>query len=197
MYTLSAVLVAFCAIATPILLIIFIIKAIRKKPKKWIGLSALFCVAGILLFSVVGGLTMTDEQRAELESRKAEETVAPAESTQEPVSESEEKQESTQEPPEETKTQAEQFAEDNDIPVALAESLETVLAGIDLTDKSRVGIFQYGLSDITNWKQIEDWAEGQRYSAYMAQEHVFYFYVKDDTVVGVRDSHVNVFYTAE
>lgn len=97
----------------------------------------------------------------------------------------------------ETKTETEKFAENNDVSVELAESIETVLAGIDLTDKSRVGIFQYGLSDVYNWKQIEDWAEGQRYSAWMAQEHTFYFYVKDDIVVGVRDGHGNVFYTEE
>lgn len=97
----------------------------------------------------------------------------------------------------EEKTELERFAENNDMSVELAESIETVLAGIDLTDKSRVGVFHYGLSDISNWKQIEDWAEGQRYSAYMAQEHTFYFYVKDDTIVGVRDGHGNVFYTED
>lgn len=97
----------------------------------------------------------------------------------------------------ETKTETEKFAENNDVSVELAESLETVLAEIDLTDKSRVGVFQYGLSDVYNWKQIEDWAEGQRYSAWMAQEHTFYFYVKDDRIVGVRDGHDNVFYIEE
>lgn len=97
----------------------------------------------------------------------------------------------------EEKTEIEKFAENNNVSVELAESLETVLAEIDLTDKSRVGVFNYTLSDISNWKQIEDWAEGQRYSAYMAQEHTFYFYVKDDEIVGVRDGHSNVFYTEE
>lgn len=97
----------------------------------------------------------------------------------------------------EEKTEIEKFAESNNVSVELAESLETVLAEIDLTDKSRVGVFNYTLSDISNWKQIEDWAEGQRYSAYMAQEHTFYFYVKDDKVVGVRDGHSNVFYTED
>lgn len=105
---------------------------------------------------------------------------------------------STSKPSEtETKTETERFAENNDVSVELTESIETVLAGMELTDKSRVGVFHYNLSDVYNWKQIEDWAEGQRYSAWMAQEHIFYFYVKDDTVVGVRDSRGNIFYLEE
>lgn len=97
----------------------------------------------------------------------------------------------------EEKTEIERFSENNNISVELAESVETVLAEIELTDKSRVGVFHYDLSDISNWKQIEDWAEGQRYSAYMAQEHIFYFYVKDDIVVSVRDGQGNVFYSKD
>lgn len=97
----------------------------------------------------------------------------------------------------ETKTDTEKFAENNGVSVEFAESIETVLAGMELTDKSRVGVFHYELSDVYNWKQIEDWAEGQRYSAWMAQEHIFYFYVKDDRIVSVRDGNANVFYIEE
>jgi hypothetical protein len=97
----------------------------------------------------------------------------------------------------EEQTEIEKFAENNDISVGLTESIETVLAGMELTDKSRIGVFHYELSDVYNWKQVEDWGEGQRYSAYMAQEHILYFYVKDDTVVGVRDGNGNVFYAEE
>lgn len=105
---------------------------------------------------------------------------------------------STNEPSKpETKTDTEMFAENNDVSVELAESIKTVLEGMKLTDKSRVGVFHYELSDVYNWKQIEDWAEGQRYSAWMAQEHTFYFYVKDDRIVSIRDGHANVFYIEE
>lgn len=97
----------------------------------------------------------------------------------------------------ETKTDTEKFAESNDVSVELAESIETVLTGMELTDKSRVGVFHYELSDVYNWRQIEDWAEGQRYSAWMAQEHIFYFYEKDDRIVSVRDGNANVFYIEE
>ena len=97
----------------------------------------------------------------------------------------------------EVNTEVEEFAERNNMSVELVESLETVLAGMKLTNKSRVGVFHYELSDVYNWKQIEDWAEGQRYSAWMAQEHIFYFYVKDDRIVSVRDRHANVFYIEE
>lgn len=87
--------------------------------------------------------------------------------------------------------------ENNGISVSLAESLESVLVGMELTDKSRVGIFHYDLSNVYEWKQIEDWANAQRYSAYMDLEHVWYIYVKDDVVVGVRDGNGNIFYSEE
>lgn len=65
------------------------------------------------------------------------------------------------------------------------------------TIKSRVGVFHYDLSDVYDWKQIEDWANGERYSAYMDMEHIWYIYVKDNVVVGVRDGHGNIFYLVE
>lgn len=95
------------------------------------------------------------------------------------------------------KTEVEKFAEKNKISVELTESLENVLVNMELTDDSKVGVFHYDLSHVYDWKQIEDWANGQRYSAWMDMEHIFYFYVTENEVVGVRDGHGNVFYTKE
>lgn len=94
----------------------------------------------------------------------------------------------------ETKTESEKFAEKNNISPKLAKSLEKVLSDMKLTDKSRVGVFHYTLSDVSDWKQTNDWAEGKRYSGYMAQEHIFYFYEKNDEIVGVRTSNNEVLY---
>ena len=89
---------------------------------------------------------------------------------------------------------AKENAEKNNISPKLAKSLEKVLSDMKLTDKSRVGVFHYTLSDVSDWKQTNDWAEGKRYSGYMAQEHIFYFYEKNDEIVGVRTSNNEVLY---
>lgn len=63
-------------------------------------------------------------------------------------------------------TEAEKFSQKNKVSLELAESLESVLEGIELTDKSKVGVFHYDLTDIYEWKQIDDWAYGERYSGW-------------------------------
>lgn len=102
-----------------------------------------------------------------------------------------------QEEPAVVETEAEKFARRNDIPVELAESLEAVLADMKLTDKSRVGVFHYKLSEVDSWKQVEDWVEGERYYTYMGGEHIMYVYVKDNEVVGIRDSNGHPYYLKE
>lgn len=94
-------------------------------------------------------------------------------------------------------TEVELFAKNNGISVELAESLESVLLGMELTDSSRTGVFHYKLSDVYNFEQTDDWAEGERYKMWMDMEHIWYAYCKGDAVVGVRDGNGNVFYTAE
>ncbi|MDO5151607.1 MAG: hypothetical protein Q4D76_19830 [Oscillospiraceae bacterium] len=106
-----------------------------------------------------------------------------------------EKQTSTIEQKHIEQSEVEIFAKNNNVSVKLAESLKSVLESMELTDKSRVGIFHYNLSHVYNWKQVEDYADGQRYSAWMDMEHIWYIYVKDDMVVGVRDGHGNIFYS--
>lgn len=101
---------------------------------------------------------------------------------------------STTQPP---KSAAEDFAEDNGISVELAESLESVLVGMELTDKSRVGVFHYDLSDVESFKQTNDWAGGKRYQVWMAQEHIWIIYENGDAVVGIKGSNGDTFYQAE
>lgn len=67
METLMAVLVALCFLAAPVLAVIFMVQWIRKKPKKKIGISALCCMAGVIVFSLISGSIrlagMTPEER--------------------------------------------------------------------------------------------------------------------------------------
>lgn len=81
------------------------------------------------------------------------------------------------------KTDAEKFAEENSISVELAESIENALSQTDVPSS---------LNKLNEWKQIEDYADGQRYTGWIysnVQEKYYYmvFYVKDDTVEGIRD----------
>lgn len=176
-------------IGFPISLIGFFIQLVRRKPSKtvWgiiaICFVAVFVVCMFLMPSSDEGSAPEITEVTESEKQEPETETTESESTQ------------SQEPVEQT--EAEKFAKKNNISVGLAESLESVLAGMELTDKSRVGVFHYDLSHVYDWTQIEDWAYGERYSAYMDMEHVWYIYVKDDTVVGVRDGSGNIFYSAE
>lgn len=82
--TVFGVLVILCIFAAIVLSVLFLIRLITKKPKMWIGLSALFCVAGIIIFTIIGSVVwvanMTpeereayyEEQRLESEQREAE-----------------------------------------------------------------------------------------------------------------------------
>jgi predicted small lipoprotein YifL len=81
------------------------------------------------------------------------------------------------------KTDAEKFAEENSISVELAESIENALSQTDVPSS---------LNKLNDWEQIEDYAEGQRYTGWIysnVQEKYYYmvFYVSGDTVKSIRD----------
>lgn len=81
------------------------------------------------------------------------------------------------------KTDAEKFAEENSISVELAESIENALSQTDVPSS---------LNKLNDWEQIEDYADGQRYTGWVystAQDKYYYmvFYVDGDTVEGIRD----------
>lgn len=80
-------------------------------------------------------------------------------------------------------TDAEKFAQDNGISVELAQDIENALSQTDVPPS---------LNKLNEWKQIEDYADGQRYTGWIysnVQEKYYYmmFYVKDDTVESIRD----------
>ena len=81
------------------------------------------------------------------------------------------------------KTDAEKFAEENSISVELAQDIENALSQTDVPPS---------LNKLNEWKQIEDYADGQRYTGWIysnVQEKYYYmmFYVKDDTVESIQD----------
>lgn len=192
--TLSALFGVISMMGAPISLIGFLIQFVRKRPNKTIWGIVTICF--VVVFVVCMFLTPTESEEEPTPSPSPnvevqEESSTETETDQAPSSAP------TEEPvpsPTEEPTQAEKFAESNDISVELAESLESVLTGMELTDKSRVGVFHYDLSNVYEWRQIEDWANGERYSAYMDMEHVWYIYVTDNTVVGIRDGNGNTYY---
>lgn len=80
-------------------------------------------------------------------------------------------------------TDAEKFAQENGISVELAQDIENALSQTDVPPS---------LNILNEWKQVEDYAEGQRYTGNIysnVQERYYYmvFYVKDDRVESIRD----------
>lgn len=80
-------------------------------------------------------------------------------------------------------TDAEKFAEKNGISVELARSIEDALSQTAVTPSLNV---------LNKWKQVDDYAEGQRYTGCiysLVQERYYYmvFYVQGDKVVSIRD----------
>lgn len=86
-------------------------------------------------------------------------------------------------------TEAEEFAQDNGVSLALAQNIEYALSQSE---------HAYKLHQVYEWKQIDDWAEGPRYTGWMDMEYIWAFYVKGDKVVSIRDSNGLAFiYQAE
>lgn len=80
-------------------------------------------------------------------------------------------------------TDAEKFAQDNGISVELAQDIENSLSQTDVPPS---------LNKLNEWKQIEDYALGQRYTGWIysnVQEKYYYmvFYVRGNEVESIRD----------
>lgn len=88
-----------CAGAVPVLFIIFIIKAIRKRSKKWIGISAAICASLVLPLILIGGSVMpeTEPPSTALETEITSTTQATTTAEPPPVTEA-----TTTAPPETT-----------------------------------------------------------------------------------------------
>ena len=193
-----------CLVVIVVSLLGIIIKGIKKSSgKKKLGLAALIALVVLIILvantpdSVKESSREKKEQKQQMQLQedsntedKKDETVTSDENDNVPET-------TVDEPSVEEKTETEKFAERYGVSVTLAENIDEVLSGMELTDKSRVGVFHYTIADVKSWKKLDDWAEGERYSGYMAEEHVWYFYIKDDALVGVRDGNGNIFYSQE
>ena len=163
----------------PVALVVFLVLTIRKKPaKKTWGIITL---ATVIVFGTTMGISIAKDGVRPME--KKEPTVSaqpPVESTTEPAV-------ITDKPKEETA--AEKFARINDIPVALAEDIEYALSQSE---------HSYTLNQVYQWKQIDDYAYGQRYTGYMDLEYVWVFYVRDNKVESIRQQKgLSYIYQAE
>lgn len=190
-----------CLIGIAVSLIGIIVKAFKKQTgkKKWgLGLAAFFIVLVICIAITPESIKDKDNDEAKQQQTTQENVVKNDADEKEVVEKKEPEKVETKEPDtnsdEKEKTETEKFADKYGVSVELAESIDSVLSGMKLTDKSRVGVFHYTISDVKSWKKLDDWAEGERYSGYMAEEHVWYFYIKNDTIVGVRDGNGNIYY---
>lgn len=152
-------------IGLPIALIGFLVQlARRKESKKMWGIATLVL---LLLFVICFALTPASDS--------SETQQVQQESEEKSQSSEEETQISSETETEREETAAEKFAKENDISVALAESIEYAL-----------GETGYTLASAYDMKQIDDWAEGQRYTIYVSQQYIWVFYVKDDEVQSIR-----------
>lgn len=169
----------FSLVFIPIALAVFIVLTIRKKPTKkaW----GIITLATVIVFGATMGISIAKDEVRPMEKKE------PPVSTQPPVESTTEPTVVTDEPKEETA--AEKFARINDIPVALAEDIEYALSQSE---------HSYTLNQVYQWKQIDDYAYGQRYTGYMDLEYVWVFYVRDNKVESIRQQKgLNYIYQAE
>ena len=190
-----------CLIGLAVSLIGFIVNAIKKRIKrKWGFTFFAFFVILVVCIAITPDSVKNRDTEDNGVQQAVQETESKDNSQEKKVVENiETKIDGIKEPESTTveKSEVELFADKYGVSVQLAESIDLVLSGMKLTDKSRVGVFNYTIADVKSWKKLDDWAEGERYSGYMAEEHIWYFYIKDDTIVGVRDGNGNIYYPQE
>lgn len=177
-----------CLIGIPVTLVGFLIQTARKRPnnKVWgailIGLVVVFVVCFLVTPSSDSSDSETDTAGEETEFPSA--PIPSTTASTEPAQATTASTEATH-----VQTEAEKFAEENGLSVELAESIEAALA------ESAHG---YKLSQIYEWKQIDDYAYGQRYTGWMSMEYVWVFYVNGDKLESIRQqSGLDFIWSAE
>lgn len=87
----------------------------------------------------------------------------------------------------------EQFADSKCISVELAQSMDECLG--EVTAKY-MSTSKYSLKNISkqSFKQVEDWAYGERYYGYLDDQYVIYFYCEGDEVASIRTSNGDFVY---
>lgn len=226
MSTLFEILTIICVVAIPVFMIIFVVKWIRKKPKKKIGLTCLACVIGLVVFSIVGSqmhlAEMTPEERAAYEAALQEkkqqndndksanseskvsetattdsdETTTTADESTSGASPSESKND--EEPAEspsvtsDVSSSTEIFAQENDVSIAFAESLDSAVQTI--SDKYNQ---KFDINDVSDFKETNEWAYGKRYTIWLGEKYVLTVYEQDDEVVSIRKSNGDFAFSAD
>ena len=83
----------------------------------------------------------------------------------------------------------EDFAEAAGVSIEFAQSLNDAVGQIqEKFDRT------FDIGDVYNFRQTDDWANGKRYTIYLAQEYVLTVYEENDEVVSIRTSDGNVSY---
>ena len=93
----------------------------------------------------------------------------------------------------EEKPYYEQFADSKGISVELARSMDECLG--EVTAKY-MSTSKYSLENIStrSFKQVGDWAYGERYYGYLDDQYIIYFYCEGDEVVSIRTSNGDFVY---
>lgn len=88
----------------------------------------------------------------------------------------------------EEKSYIETFAEEHDISVELAESMDKALAEVTA---EHMTTSQYSLKNIDKYsfKQEDDWANGRRFYGYLDGQYQIHFYCEDEEVTSIRSSN--------
>ena len=89
-------------------------------------------------------------------------------------------------------TTVEDFAEAAGVSLGFAQSLNDAVGQIQ-----EVFHRDFDISDVYNFRSTEDWANGKRYTIWLAQEYVLTVYEEDDVVVSIRTSDGGYAYSAE
>ena len=83
----------------------------------------------------------------------------------------------------------EDFAEAAGVSIEFAQSLNDAVGQIQEKFNRT-----FDISDVYNFRATDDWANGKRYTIYLAEEYVLTVYEENDEVVSIRTSNGEVAY---
>lgn len=83
----------------------------------------------------------------------------------------------------------EDFAEAAGVSIKFAQSLNDAVGQIQEKFNRT-----FDISDVYNFRATDDWANGKRYTIYLAEEYVLTVYEENDEVVSIRTSNGEVAY---
>ena len=86
----------------------------------------------------------------------------------------------------------EDFAEAAGVSIKFAQSLNDAVGQIQEKFNRT-----FDISDVYNFRATDDWANGKRYTIYLAEEYVLTVYEENDEVVSIRTSNGEVAYEVD